>query len=72
MGERASGALVRIGPPTFAHVLSTEEHIALEKNLQNWATAADVPLHLVERDILRLDLAQLCRKERLIFWQVMQ
>jgi hypothetical protein len=49
-----------------------EERMALEKDLQNWATAADVPLHLVKRDILRLDLAQLCRKERLIFWQVMQ
>jgi hypothetical protein len=46
--------------------------MALEKNQQNWAAAADVPLHLVKRDILRLDLAQLCRKERLIFWQVTQ
>jgi hypothetical protein len=52
--------------------LNMEERMALEKDLQYWATAADVPLHLVKRDILRLDLAQLCRKERLIFWQVMQ
>jgi hypothetical protein len=46
--------------------------MALEKNPQNWAAAAEVPLHQVKRDILRLDLARLCRKERLIFWQVMQ
>jgi hypothetical protein len=35
MGERACGALVRMGPAIFVRLLSKEERMVLEKNLQN-------------------------------------
>jgi hypothetical protein len=61
-----------MGAPIFVRTLSMEERMALEKNCRTGPLPLMPPPHLVGRGIAKLDLAQLCRKERLIFWQVMQ